>query len=260
MSYLIALDDGHGSATPGKRSLNIPGIGVIKENTFNRAVVNHLHAELKRCGFQTLLVAPTDADIPLVTRTAIANRNKADAYISVHYNAGGGSGIETFYYPGSSKGQKLANAVHKYVIQGTTQKNRGVKTGNLHVLRETKMPACLIEYGFMDDPELVEARRMIDADFQKECAVETAKGICEYFGVSYVPEDATPPVPADMYDLSYLKEGKLVGLVSSTSPKKISDKVAWAMGARANFVLLLKRGEDLRVLQKALNEMLSLDK
>jgi N-acetylmuramoyl-L-alanine amidase len=253
MSYLIALDDGHGATTAGKRTPNIPGIGVIKENTFNRAVVNHLHVELKRCGFQTLLVAPTDADTPLATRTAIANRNKADAYISVHYNAGGGSGIETFYYPGSGQGQKLANAVHKYVIQGTAQKNRGVKTGNLHVVRETTMPACLIEYGFMDDPGLVEARRMIDPKFQKECAVETAKGICEYFGVKYIAE--TPAKPADMYDLSYLKGTELIGVISSVRPELIKDKIAWAMGARANYVLLVKRGANLKQLQQALNEM-----
>lgn len=255
MSYLIALDDGHGQNTSGKRTPNIPGIGEIKENTFNRAVVNHLHAELKRCGFQTLLVAPTDDDTPLATRTNRANSAGADAYISVHYNAGGGSGVETYYFPGSTKGQRLANAIHKYVIQGTAQKNRGVKTANFHVLRETNMPACLIEYGFMDDPERVEAKRMIDANFQKECAVETAKGICEYFGVAYVPE-----VKPDMYDLSYLKEGKLVGLVSSTSPNKIGEKIDWAMGARANYVLLLKRGADLRVLQKALNDLYPPDK
>lgn len=68
MAYLIALDDGHGlspNPTPGKRTPNIPEIGVIYENQFNRAVVNFLSTELKRCGFRTLLVAPTDVDTPL---------------------------------------------------------------------------------------------------------------------------------------------------------------------------------------------------
>jgi N-acetylmuramoyl-L-alanine amidase len=163
--------------------------------------VNLLEVELKRCGFRTLMVAPGDADTPLGTRTALANKNKANAYISCHYNAGGGEGVETYSYPGSASGKKLATLVHKYVRTGTKQKDRGVKTANFQVLRETNMPACLVEYGFMDDPNRTEAKRMIDSAFQKECAVETAKGICEYFEVKYVPEATAPPVtPSPFYD------------------------------------------------------------
>jgi N-acetylmuramoyl-L-alanine amidase len=59
----------------------------------------------------------------------------------------------------------------------------------------------------------------------------------------------------DMYDLSYLKDGELVGLMSSKHPSEINQKVSWAMNANANCVLLLKRGFDLRQLKKALDEM-----
>jgi N-acetylmuramoyl-L-alanine amidase len=201
MSYLIAIDDGHGQSTSGKRTPNIAGVGVIKENTFNRSVANLLNIELKRCGFRTLLVAPSDVDTLLGIRTALANRNNAHAYISIHYNAGGGEGVETYHYPGSSAGKKLATLVHKYVRTGTAQRDRGVKSANFQVLRETHMPACLVEYGFMDDPSRTEAKRMIDVAFQKECAVETAKGICEYFNVKYVPEKPINPVdPPPFYD------------------------------------------------------------
>jgi N-acetylmuramoyl-L-alanine amidase CwlA len=61
--------------------------------------------------------------------------------------------------------------------------------------------------------------------------------------------------PVEMYDLSYMKEYKLVGLRSSKHPSEINEKVTWAMEANANCVLLLKRGFDLRLLQKTLNEM-----
>ena len=202
MSYLVALDDGHGMGTPGKRTPVIPELGrSIRENEFNRAVVKLLDAELKRCGFRTLLVAPTDDDTPLSTRTNRANAAKADIYVSVHYNAGGGSGIETYHFPGSSKGRKLAQCIHKHVKGGTPQRDRGVKSANFHVLRETKMPAVLVEYGFMDEPGLVEERRMLDPSFQKECAVETAKGICEYFGVPYKSGTTSPSTKPPMYDI-----------------------------------------------------------
>jgi hypothetical protein len=170
-------------------------------------------------------------------------------------NNTGGEGVETYYYPGSVNGHKLANSIHEYVIKGTSQKDRGVKTANFHVLRETTMPACLIEFGFMDDPALREARLMINEVFQKECAVQTAQGICEYFEVKYVPVYHPVPPVQTMYDLSYLKDYELIGIRSSRHPSEINEKVTWAMTARANCTLLLKRGFDLRHLQKALNEM-----
>lgn len=224
MSFLIALDDGHGANTPGKRSPIIPELGrAIRENEFNKSVVNLLDQELKRCGFRTLLVAPTDEDTPLVTRTALANRNKADAYISVHYNAGGGSGVEIYCYPGSAKGKKLAQLIHKHVKGGTPQRDRGVKSANFHVLRETKMPAVLIEYGFMDDPQLIEARRMLDPSFQKECAIETARGICEYFGMRYISE--TQSKPKAMYRV--LVDGETI--VDTSYPAIIKNAVEKAI-------------------------------
>ena len=193
--YLIALDDGHGMQTAGKRTPPIPELGgrVIRENEFNREVVKYLDIELKRCGFKTLLVAPTDADTPLSTRTNLANSKNADAYISIHYNAFDGKfddydpeGLSVHIYPSSKEGRKLAECVIKYLKQGTPQKNRGIVENNFHVLRETKMPAILSENGFMDNKR--EALLMINVDFQKEVAREHAQGICEYFGVKYVPE------------------------------------------------------------------------
>ncbi|MBA4494674.1 N-acetylmuramoyl-L-alanine amidase [Paenactinomyces guangxiensis] len=208
---------------------------MIKENEFNRAVVKYLDQELKRCGFRTLLVAPTDQDTPLADRTNLANSKGADLYVSCHYNAGGGEGVECYHYPGSSKGSRAANLIHKYVIQGTKQRNRGVKSANFHVLRETKMPAVLIEYGFMDDPRLEEAKRMIDPAFQKECAVETAKGVCEYFGVKYVPEQ--PPAPKPMYRVTV--DGKPV--IDTAYEGKILDAVSDAIKKGAKEIMIKPR-------------------
>ncbi|WP_052807363.1 N-acetylmuramoyl-L-alanine amidase [Risungbinella massiliensis] len=194
--FLIAIDDGHGQETSGKRTPVIPELRrSIKENEFNRAVASLLDQELRRLGFRTLLVAPTDVDTPLANRTNLANSRKANIYVSIHYNAGGGRGIETYYYPGSSSGKKLAETVHRHITKGTSQVNRGIKTADFYVLRETSMPAILIEFGFMDDPGLIEARRMLDKAFQTECALETAQGICEYFGVPYrtSPPNPVPP-------------------------------------------------------------------
>lgn len=199
---LIALDDGHGMETPGKRTPPLPDGTVMRENEFNRAVVAKLDAHLKRCGFRTLLVAPGDNDVPLKTRTDAANAAKADLYVSVHANAigsgewNGTQGIETFHFPGSINGKKAAEIIHRHLIGGTRLPDRGVKTANFHVLRETKMPAVLVECAFMTN--LDDARLLLSDAYRSECAEELARGICEYFGVPYVkeqpPEESLPKI------------------------------------------------------------------
>ena len=210
--YLIALDDGHGMNTPGKRTppltkdLYIDGKlvrkkgEVIKENEFNRAVVKYLAEALKRCGFDVLLVAPTDEDTPLSTRVSRANNANADAYVSKHYNALGSrwqtkaKGLVTIiHYNHQSKTKVLANNVHEELWKLHSNHNctnYGVRTDtdisgySLYVLRNTKMPAILTESGFMDN--MTEAVDMLDTNFQQADAEATCKGICKAFGVTYV--------------------------------------------------------------------------
>lgn len=198
VKYLVALDDGHGMQTAGKRTPEIPELNkrVIHENEFNRAVVNCLDVELKRCGIDTILVAPADDDTSLSGRVALANKSNTDLYVSIHYNALDGkfdskdpSGHSIHVYPGSRKSRRLAECIHKYLVEGTDQIDRGIVESDFHVLRETNMPAILSENGFMDNKR--EALLMIDKNFQKEVAAEHAKGICDYFGIKYVPEVRT---------------------------------------------------------------------
>jgi N-acetylmuramoyl-L-alanine amidase len=164
----------------------------MHENEFNRAVADLLKVNLERCGFRTLMVAPGDSDVPLKQRTTTANKAKADFYISIHANAlngiwGNQQGVSTFHYPGSIQGKKAATMIHKYLIQGTSQKDRGVLSANFHVLRETKMPSVLVECAFMDN--LKEAQLLLTEAFRQECADDITKGICEIFGKEYVAED-----------------------------------------------------------------------
>ena len=204
--YLIAIDDGHGMETAGRRTPPIPSLDnrVVRENEFNSAVKRFVEEELKRCGFKVLVVAPGDKDIPLKTRTDLANKKNADAYISIHYNAfdgkfkdNGPEGHSLHIYPGSAQGRKLAEYILKYLRQGIPQKNRGIIENNFHVLRETKMPAVLSENGFMDNKR--EALLMINIDFQKEVAKEHAQGICDYFGVKYISQLVDTPSRDDLW-------------------------------------------------------------
>lgn len=219
--YLIALDDGHGINTAGKRTPPLPEDlyidgklvrkkgEVIKENEFNEAVVKYLELALKRCGFDVLLVAPTDADTPLSTRVQRANSAKADAYISKHYNAIGDKwqtrtkGLVTIIHENSSKTTKaLAKNVHEELwklYKDDGSRDFGVRTDkdvsgfSLYVLSNTKMPAILTESGFMDNIE--DAKKMLNPKFQIKTAEATCKGICKTFNVEYIQQPDTTNKP-----------------------------------------------------------------
>jgi N-acetylmuramoyl-L-alanine amidase len=230
MSKLIALDDGHGINTPGKRTPSFPDGSVMMENEFNRRVVALLDIELKRCGFRTLLVAPTDEDTPLGTRVDRANRANADFYLSVHANAAGSTwssaeGIET-YAGTSSPSKQAAQILHRYLIQGTNLKDRGVKDGSwLYIVKRTQMPTVLVECGFMTNRR--EADLLRSEAYRKECAVELAKGLCDYFSVTYVPDTSSPSVPDDNR-FYRLKTGSFSSLEDYVKGKKrLQDEYNW---------------------------------
>lgn len=190
---LVATDNGHGQETLGKRTPPFPDGSVMKENTFNRAVVGYLIVELERNGFETVNVAPEMTDTALSVRTTRANNAGADIYISVHANAYGSgwndaNGIETLVYRIGDNGQtQLAKLVQAKLIAETGLKDRGVKERtDLAVLRDTKMPAILCECGFMTNID--EAKLLVSDDYRRKVARAICKGVCAYYGKKYVAE------------------------------------------------------------------------
>lgn len=239
INKLIALDDGHGASTAGKRTPYIPELGrFIHENEFNREVVKYLDDELQRHGFNTLLLAPTDADTPLPDRTALANEKKADLLISVHFNAMDGifhgegldpDGFSAHVYSTLYESAKFGRIALSHLAKGTVQKNRGLVQQNLHMTRESNMPAVLLELGFMDNKR--EALMMLETAFQQECALEIAQAVCEYYGVSYKKEEApvAPPAEAQLYRVRKSAtdaKSQLGAFTILSSAKSLADKNA----------------------------------
>ncbi|MBD2846448.1 N-acetylmuramoyl-L-alanine amidase [Paenibacillus sp. IB182496] len=207
MSYCIAIDDGHGMATAGKRTPVLPaGMtgetgGFMHENEFNRRVAALLKEQLEAAGLRTMLVAPTDADTPLAARTAAANRARADLYVSIHANAIGSDawnhtrGIETYHHPSSAEGRRAATCMHRALVSRTRQTDRGVKTANFYVLRYTAMPAVLVECGFMTNVN--DAELLLSETYRRTCAEALAAGIRSYFGVAADTDDEDQPAAAE---------------------------------------------------------------
>lgn len=211
--YLVAIDAGHGMHTEGKQSvpmsknLYIDGElvrakgKIIKENEWNRGVSEYLAAALKRCGIDTMFTADMTGktDIALSTRASKANKAKADILISNHYNAIGSCAKWQSKVKGllvlrtkncSEKSIKLGKLAAKHLKKDIDyeysyglMRDVDMSGFTLAILRQTTMPAILIEYGFMDYWN--EAKLMLDKKHQEKCAEAVAKAVCEYFGITY---------------------------------------------------------------------------
>ncbi|WMJ90610.1 N-acetylmuramoyl-L-alanine amidase [Anaerocolumna sp. MB42-C2] len=209
MPYLVAVDSGHGMETAGKRTPPIPEDWFgkkkgesIHEKEFNKPTAEYLIKALNRCGFNTINVSPGITDVPLTNRWRAANTAKADIFVSKHYNAstgkwGSANGIETIISQYAGTGSKrLAKSVQEELVKAHKRNDRGVKTDilqsciNIAVLHNTIMPAILTESGFMDN--LTEAKSMLDMNFQKADAEATCRGICNFFGITYIEDFPEP--------------------------------------------------------------------
>ncbi|GLY11434.1 N-acetylmuramoyl-L-alanine amidase [Pseudobacillus badius] len=191
----IAYCAGHGRYTAGKRTPDDE-----REWVFNDKVVRAMEAELNTYeGIQLLRTDdPTGkTDVPLNTRTNKANKWGADLYVSVHHNANTGgwgtwTGVETFTNLGANpKSERLARCVHPRIVKAMGLRDRGVKKKNLHIVRETKMPAILTEGGYMDSTVDI-AKLRSDAHLKAQ-GVAIAQGIAEYAGLKKKAGAVTKP-------------------------------------------------------------------
>ena len=175
--YKVMLDAGHGGNDPGATG------GGLREKDINLYVSLKVRDILEKAGVTVFMSRTTDTTLSLPARTKEANQKKADILLSIHVNAAANTsakGYETFHYPGSSKGKALATAVHKEVIDAKIyNSNRGVKSANFHMLRESNMPAALVEFAFISNAQ----DRVLLTNKKDEFAEALAKGLLNYLGV-----------------------------------------------------------------------------
>ena len=158
MSVTILLDAGHGGVidgdymTPGKRSPIWEDGTVLYEGEFNRAIKARLKEKLQMEGIPYVDVNPQDTDLSLGDRVDIANDYDNSLYVSIHANAGGGTGCEVFTSVNcSSKSTQFAKFLEQqYEPHFKGERWRGIKKKDFYVVKHTKMPAVLIEAFFMD--------------------------------------------------------------------------------------------------------------
>ncbi len=184
---LIVIDAGHGGKDPGAVSPNKK-----REKDFNLTVSKKFDEKLKALGYNTIMTRDTDVFIDLYERPRIANDNYADVFVSVHANAFSNNraieGIEVLYAPSYDPQTKKELPHHfskmmlEELLKATGAKSRGtIKRPKLVVLRESKMPAVLVEGGFLTNAR--EEKLLYTDDYQNKIVDAMVKGVERYFEI-----------------------------------------------------------------------------
>lgn len=181
----VVLDPGHGGHDVGTQSISKPR---YQEKSLNLVTANFVKGYLQQLGFRVVMTREKDKYISLDKRAQFANEQNPDLFVSIHYNSAPSAeaqGVEVFFYQTKAtkkrlvQSKKLAQALLKNVTSFTKAKSRGVKHGNFAVIRETTMPAALIEGGFVTNES--ELENLKDPVYLKKLAWGIAKGIEEYW-------------------------------------------------------------------------------
>jgi len=192
----IVIDPGHGGTDSGAYFQG------AFEKDFNLSIARKVRDYLRtHYDSNLLLTRENDKTMSLSQRTDFANARNADFFLSIHNNAGGGTGFESYIYNGAVPQQTITyqTVIHNETMKAVQSKynirDRGKKRANFHVLRETKMHAMLLEVLFVDnshDLALLNNTTFIE-DVSKGIAIGVAKAL------SLPEKQPVSPSPGVMY-------------------------------------------------------------
>lgn len=184
---VVVLDPGHGGSDPGAG-----GFGIYEKNVVLDTGLKTRNL-FSKTPFQVKMTRSTDKYIKLSDRVSYAKSVGANTFISIHANAGGGTGTETYYYsaysnPNVADSKLLATKIQSRMLTAWKLANRGVKNGNFHVIRENTMPAVLVELGFIDAKK---DNDMLRSDYWRNAAAKAIYlGTLDYYKAKGYQVDA----------------------------------------------------------------------
>lgn len=188
LEKVIVIDGGHGGKDPGTI-----GFSGNYEKNINLEVSKKLKKKLKSNGYKVILTRDSDEYVDNLVRAKLANKKKARVFISIHGNAmennNSTNGIQVLYYPnrestiGDLNNNELAQIMMKSLINGTGANDKGIiEREDLIVLNQTKMPAIIIECGFLSNEK--EEKLLLTDDYQNKMVDSIIDGLEEYFSLN----------------------------------------------------------------------------
>ena len=185
----IVIDPGHGGKDPGAA-----GNGLLEKN-INLEISRRLAKNLSDYDVEVILTRDSDLYSDLADRCAMANKVKAHYFCSIHVNSGGGTGFESYIYSGAKADtENLRNTVHGAVaayLRDAGFVDRGKKKADFYVLRETIMPAVLLENLFIDHK--IDAASLKNPAFLDGLARAITGGLATALGLQPKISPASPP-------------------------------------------------------------------
>lgn len=213
----IYIDPGHG----GNDSGAIGPTG-LEEKGVNLKIAVNVRQILQGYGIDAILTRQNDSRVELADRVKIANDNKGDYFVSIHINSASSptaTGTETFAFPNSDLGTKLANAIQGALVNEINLANRGVKYRDFFVLKNTKMPAVLVEIAFINNPR--EEELLKDQNFLYKAAAGISKGILTFLGMEYKDSsDISNDISAWAKEAMEWATDKEINLTDGSMPKE----------------------------------------
>ncbi|MEQ2525801.1 N-acetylmuramoyl-L-alanine amidase [Robertmurraya yapensis] len=175
--FKVVIDPGHGGTDVGAT-----GASGKHEKDFTLSLSKKVKKLLEQ--EPRIQVYMTRADDRFISqesryRPKYANNIDADLFISIHGNTFSDpevSGAETFYYHKNSR--HFAEIIQQHIVEATGFKDRGIMKKDLFVVKDTKMPAALLEIGYLTNPQ--DESKMWTDDFQNRVAASIVEGIKEY--------------------------------------------------------------------------------
>ncbi len=259
---VVAIDPGHGGADSGAVGILPPGAvtgltprfnaqlqPVLYEKDVNLDVANRLNAWLTARQFPTLMTRSTDnagGDVPytsvgadLKARTDAANARPAEIFVSIHQNSASSaaSGTETYVKLGAPEPtQLLAATVQRSLVACLGLTDRGVRERSFYVVRNTTMPAVLVEGGFLSST--VDVALLAQPDFRQKMAEAIGGAVYQYAGLgnpgpicSGAAQGAPPPVPKA---IALARAGRALTQRAGINPKRGDLWIATVRDAAGN--------------------------
>lgn len=195
----IFIDPGHGGHDPGATANG------LREKDITLKIALKMKSLLSGYeGVQVKLSRESDKYVSLADRVKMANNWNADYFVSIHVNAGGGTGFESYIYNGKYSGKqethRKRSIIHAEVMrQLAGVRDRGMKEANFHVLRETKMAAILTENLFIDNKD--DAAKLKQDSWLQKIAQGHVNGLVIMFGLK--KKQAPKPQPKQDANVYY---------------------------------------------------------
>lgn len=187
----VAIDPGHGGQDPGGTGNGLQEKNIVLDVSLRfRDLLDADTADAAGGGeWQVFVTRTDDTFVSLSGRAAFANDRGVDRFISVHSNAfsdPAANGTETFSYAEGTNSADLRDAVQDELIAAWRRTNRGSKTANFAVLRETAMPAILTELAFITNA--ADAAYLASPEERQKAAAAHFFGLQRHLGIDrYLP-------------------------------------------------------------------------